>query len=119
MNISSVIISVKGDLEKTSQEIDAMQGCEVHLKSQEKGILIAVIEAESVQEEMQILEQINSLAQVIEAHLHYSYAEDELEMARQNLSNEISPILDDETPLEEVHYSGSVYHQMQKPKKGF
>lgn len=112
MNISSVIVYIKKGESKLKEEIEKIRGCEMHLIDQKKGVAIVSIEAENIDEEMKILNAISSLPSVLEAHLHYSYSEKELEQARENISNEISPILDDATPIEDVRYSGSVYNQM-------
>lgn len=114
MNISSAIVYVRENFEQALRGIEALDGCEVHLQSEEQGVMIVSIEAEGVEQEMEFLGKINALESVIEAHLHYSYSEEELERARGSLSGEISPILDDETPIEKVRYSGSVYNQMHK-----
>lgn len=116
MNISSAIIYTN-KVDEVVEKIDEIAECEVHLCDEEKGIIIISIEAESVGEEMEILEQVGAIDGVIEANMHYSYSEDELERARENISTEISPILDESTPLEEVRYSGSVYNQMNKENK--
>lgn len=113
MNISSAIVYTK-KAESVIEEIDKIAGCEVHLCDKDKGIVIISIEAEGVDKEMEILEQVSAVEGVIEANMHYSYSEEELERARENISTEISPILDENTPIEEVRYSGSVYNQMHK-----
>lgn len=113
MNISSAIVYTK-DAKNVVRGIGEIAGCEVHLCDADKGIIIVSIEAESVEKEMEILECINRLDGVVEANMHYSYSEEELERARANISSEVSPILDEQTPLEQVRYSGSVYNQMNK-----
>ncbi|WP_027327272.1 chaperone NapD [Helicobacter pametensis] len=114
MNISSAIVYCQNTPEETQEELKGIQGCEVHLMDEDKRIIILSIEAENIEAEMHILNAISALPSVLEAHLHYSYSEEELEQARANISSEVSPILDDETPIEEVRYSGSVYNQMYK-----
>lgn len=113
MNISSAIIYTQKP-QSVIEEIDKIAGCEVHLCDKERGIIIISIEAEGVEGEMEILERVSGIEGVIEANMHYSYSEEELERARENISTELSPILDDNTPIEEVRYSGSVYNQMHK-----
>lgn len=113
MNISSAIVYVK-NFDEARKEIEKIKGCEVHLKDQEKAVLIISIEAENIEKEVHILNCINALPSVLEAHLHYSYSQEELEQARANLSDEVPAILDDATPMEEVRYSGSVYNQMKR-----
>lgn len=116
MNISSAIIYTN-KVDEVIGEIEQIAGCEVHLSDEQRGIVIIVIEAESVGEEMEILERVSAIDGVIEANMHYSYSEEELERAREEISTQISPILDDSTSIEEVRYSGSVYNQMNKESK--
>lgn len=113
MNISSVIVYVK-NLRKAKEEIERIKECQVHLMDEKKAVLIVSIEAESTEKEVHILNSINSLSSVLEAHLHYSYSQEELEKARENLLDEVPAILDDSVPMEEVRYSGSVYNQMKR-----
>lgn len=113
MNISSVIVYVK-NLDEAKREIEKIKECEVHLIDEKKAVLIISIEAEKTEREVYILNHINSLPSVLEAHLHYSYSQDELEQARENLLDEVPAVLDDAIAMEEVRYSGSVYNQMNK-----
>lgn len=116
MNISSAIIYTN-KVNEVIEKIDEIMGCEVHLSDEERGIIIVSIEAESVGEEMEIFERISAIDGVIEANMHYSYSEDELEKAKEGISMQVSPILDDEFSVEKVRYSGSVYNQMYKETK--
>lgn len=113
MNISSIIIHVSNP-QKVKEEIAKIKGCEIALSDEQKQVMIAVIEAENVNAEMEILGQISSIDGVIEANMHYSYAEEELEKAREEISTEISKNLSDEVGVDEISYSGSVYNQMHK-----
>lgn len=113
MNISSAIVYAK-DTESVIEKIDEIVGCEVHLCDEERGIIIISIEAENVEEEMKIFEKVGEIEGVIEADMHYSYSEDELQKAKENISREVPSILDDSISIDEVRYSGSVYNQMNK-----
>ena len=113
MNISSVIVYVS-NFEKVFEEIEKIEGCEIGLSDREKQVIIAVIEAEDVNAEMEILVKISAIDGVIEANMHYSYSQEELQKARENISEEISSVLSDEVSIDEVRYSGSVYNQMHR-----
>ena len=63
---------------------------------------------------MYILGKIRAIDGVIEANMHYSYSQEELQKARENISEEISSVLSDEVSIDEVRYSGSVYNQMHR-----
>lgn len=113
MNISSIIIYAN-NLSEVREEIEKIKGCEIALSDEGKQVLIAVIEAENINLEMEILGKISSIDGVIEANMHYSYAEEELQRAKEGISTAISKNLSDEVGVDEVSYSGSVYNQMHK-----
>lgn len=113
MNISSAIVYVK-NFDEALKDLAKIKGCEVHLEDRSKAVVIISIEAESVEEEIRILNQANSLPSVLEARLHYSYSEDELTKARENLLGGVSPLLDDSASIEELRYSGNIDQQMPK-----
>lgn len=113
MNISSIIVYTN-NFDKTIEDLDKIEKCEIGLANKEKQIIIAVIEAENVQAEMEVLSQIQALEEVIEANMHFSYAQDEIQEAMENISTEVPNILSDEVSIDEVRYSGSVYNQMHK-----
>ncbi|RDU69104.1 hypothetical protein CQA62_04540 [Helicobacter cholecystus] len=113
MNISSIIIYTNNP-QKVMQEVEKIKGCEIALSDEQKQVMIAVIEAENVNAEMEILKSISAIDGVIEANMHYSYAEEELESAKENISREVSKNLSDEVGIDEISYSGSVYNQMYK-----
>ncbi len=85
MNISSIIISAH----PTKMEellVDIKQGnlCEYQLHD-EKGRIIVTIEANSAEEEVEILKQLKSKPLVIDAVMSFSYSEDELNEKKEKL----------------------------------
>ncbi len=73
-----------------------------------KGIAIALIEAQSVQEELGANRQIEATPGVISAHMHYSYSEDDPQA--QELQEIVKQIEgEDNTP---VRYRGDVRNWM-------
>lgn len=117
MNISSVIVSAAKDIARVTEEIEKLECCEVHLQDNVKGIIIVTIEAQEIAEEVKILEKINAIDGVIEANMHYSYSEDELEKAREEIAKGVSEVLDDSYPIESVRYSGSISTHLSKNAK--
>lgn len=113
MNISSIIIKSK-DIESTAQKLAKINSVEIALK--EDSTIIAVIEAESTEMEVSILKQIESVDGVISAQMHYCYFEDELSDEIKNMDFGVPKILNDNTPIEKVRYSGSVDYMMKKEK---
>lgn len=98
MNISSAV--VKTIPEKTHEVKDLLEAsdlCEVHLC--EKGKIIIVIEAETIDKEILNIRQIEKIDGVLSVELVYSYSEDELEKERANieLSKDIPDWLNDDS----------------------
>ncbi len=114
MNISSVIIKTK-DLSKCKDELSKINGVEVALY--EDSTIIATIQANDINEEINIFKNIEKAKYVISASMHYSYIEDELRDDLANMKNDTDEILnDDTTPIDTMQYSGSVYAMINKKK---
>ena len=116
MNISSIIINTN-DLERTSANLNAIEGVEVALM--EGNTIIATIEAEDTSGEIALLERIEKTQGVISAAMHYTYFEDDLrdEIAQMNSADAPDKLNDDSIPIEQMPYSGSVDYMMKKSKK--
>lgn len=115
MNISSVIIKTN-DLSKCKEELSKIDGAEVALS--ENNTIIVVIQAEDVNQEIEIFNKIEKTKHVISASMHYSYIEDELRDDLANMNNSVNEILNDNsTPINKMQYSGSLYAMMNKKKK--
>ncbi|MDE6885570.1 MAG: chaperone NapD [Helicobacteraceae bacterium] len=112
MNISSIIIkTLAKDLESCAKNLSKINGVEIALK--EDSTIIAVIEAENVNEEVKLLKEIESTNGVISASMHYSYFEDELKDEISNMSKDLPKVLNDENiPLKNIRYTGSVDYMM-------
>lgn len=109
MNISSIIIKTN-NLEETSIKLNAIDGVEVHLK--DGSTIIATIEANSIEEEINILHIIESTKGVISATMHYSYFEDELKNEISNIQLNVPKVLNDNTPIESMKYYGNIYKKV-------
>lgn len=116
MNISSIIINTN-DLERTSENLSAIDGVEVALM--EGNTIIAVIEAEDTSGEIALLEKIQKSQGVISAAMHYTYFEDDLRSEIANMNSAQAPeMLNDESiPADKMPYSGSVDYMLKKAKK--
>ena len=115
MNISSVIIKTK-DLANAKNELSKIEGLEVALS--QDNTIIAVIQAEDVNEEIEIFNKVERAKYIISASMHYSYMEDELRNDLANMNDTAGEILnDDSTPIGKMKYSGSIYAMMNKKDK--
>lgn len=116
MNISSIIVkALPKDIEKCKKNLSKINCVEIGLC--QDSTIIVTIEAENTNEEIKVLKQIESCDGVISAAMHYTYFEDELREEIANMNKDIPSVLnDDNIPLDEVRYSGSV-NAMMKNKK--
>lgn len=116
MNISSVIVNVsEKKAAKCKENLAKIKGVEIGIV--EGSTIILSVEAESTDEEVAIYRQIERTDGVISAAMHYAYFEDELRDEMKNMSENSQEILnDDEIPLENLKYSGSV-NALLKDKK--
>ncbi|WP_104749559.1 chaperone NapD [Helicobacter cynogastricus] len=77
MNISSVIIKVQPEgFEQSLKAIAALECVEIPAFDQEKSVIIALIEASSVQEELRANKEIENIPGVLSAHMHFSYSDE-------------------------------------------
>ena len=75
MNISSILVNVRGDLiAQVQQELATLSGVEVHAATEE-GRLIVTIEADSDQAVANMFEVINHLPGVLSASMVYHQTE--------------------------------------------
>ncbi|ANV97698.1 hypothetical protein BBW65_02255 [Helicobacter enhydrae] len=119
MNISSVIVYVQEDFQQVCDSIKKIPQCEVCLEDAERKIAIVAIEAKEIAEEVQVLEKLNALSGVLRAEMHYSYSEDELDKAKEQIQGSVSEILQEDYPAEAVRYSGSVGYYVTKERDEF
>lgn len=110
MNVSSIIIRAKrDDWENLLNEISGIDYTQVALDEQDKGLIIATIEAPSTQKDIQSLEQITKLKGVASADMHLTYNEEELkncEIAMKD-SAKIMELVDTKA-IDDIMYSGDV-----------
>ncbi|GLH57498.1 chaperone NapD [Helicobacter ailurogastricus] len=77
MNISSVIVRVEvAAFNEALEAIKSIEQVEVAAFDKDKGVIIAVIEAENVNEEVRANRAIEQVAGVLSAHMHYSYSDE-------------------------------------------
>lgn len=119
MNISSIVI-------KTTQEtftsikhsIQKIKGCEIYLEDEASNQLIIVLEAQNIQEEIEINKILESLPGVINANMHYTYQEEEINAQLKTMDDGVCEFLnDDSIPAEQISYSGSITHLMNKNRQ--
>jgi len=117
MNVSSIVVQTRPEhCDALRQILEDGDLCEVHFHD-EKGRIIVTIEAQSVSDEIANLTKIQALPNVIAADMSYSYSEDELDKAREDIeisAGKVAEILQDDTiQAEDITYVGDL------KKKGF
>ncbi|GAB4485589.1 MAG: hypothetical protein OHK006_11990 [Thermodesulfovibrionales bacterium] len=86
MNVSSLVVKVEPScLADALVLLRNSELCEVHFHD-DSGKIVVTVEGESIGDEMQKMKAIQGLPHVLAADLAYSYCEDELEQAREGLS---------------------------------
>ena len=115
MNISSIVVRTPPDrIEAVAEALEARGLCEVFFRDP-SGKLIAIIEAESTEAEVEALKAIQATPDVLSAELVFTYSEAELEAARAYLeeAQDVPEILNDENArAEEIRYGGDVRHKL-------
>ncbi|MCE3038160.1 chaperone NapD [Helicobacter anatolicus] len=107
MNISSIIIKAKQEKwEEILLAINAIANAEVALHEKDKSIIIATIEANDTQEEIQILQKIQKIHGILSADMHLTYSESDLKDCKMQ-ADKIAELIDT-TPIESMHYSGDI-----------
>ena len=87
MNVSSIVVKTAPEhRDELIVRINSLDLCEVHF-SDEFGRIIATIEGETIEKEMEKLKLIQSMPHVFSADLMYSYSEDELADAMEHIRN--------------------------------
>lgn len=111
MNISGILVQTRPEnLEVVIAQIKENSCCEYH-QHDEKGRIVVTIEGESVDEELNKLNQLKAFKKVIAADMMYAYSEDELEKARANLdaNNELPSWLNDPNATAgDIKYNGDL-----------
>ncbi len=75
VNISSIVVrTLPENLAETCRALTASGLCEIHFQD-EQGRVVVTIEGGDVDEEMRILQQIQTLPDVLSADLVYAYSE--------------------------------------------
>jgi nitrate reductase NapD len=78
MNVSSVVITTSPEhVQEVKESINSLDHCEVHFHRPD-GKIVATIEGEIIDDQMNILKRIQDIRFVLSASLAYSYCEDEL-----------------------------------------
>lgn len=107
MNISSIIIKANQEKwENILSAINTIKNTEVALHEKDKGIIIATIEADNTQEEIQALKEIQQISGVLSADMHLTYSESDLKNCKID-ANKIAELIDT-TPVESMRYSGDI-----------
>jgi len=110
MNISSIVVQTKPEnLTGVLNTIKNSDFCEYHLHK-DSGHIIVTVEGTGIEEEMKKLKKLQSLPDVISAEMVFSYAEEELDAAREKLDFADIPqwLNDPNTKAEDIKYNGDL-----------
>ncbi len=111
MNISSIVINTKPEhLDSVISKVTSIPACEFHLHDG-SGRIIVTIEAEKVEHEIKVLQDIQTIPQVIDAQMVFTYSEDELEKARIELkdADELPAWMNDpNAKMKDIKYGGDL-----------
>ena len=78
MNVSSIVVKTLPEhMDNVIKNINSIDFCEVHFSDKE-GKIVVTIEGHSINEQMENMKSIQGLPFVSSANLVYSYCEDEL-----------------------------------------
>lgn len=78
MNVSSIVVKTTLEhIDSVISDINALDLCEVHFSDKE-GKIVVTIEGESIGNQMESMKSIQALPNVANANLAYSYCEDEV-----------------------------------------
>lgn len=81
MNYSGLLVACKpGCLTEAIEAVSTVPGVEIHQKQEEANRFIVVVEASSVQDEMQIFKSISALEPVIDVSLLVHHFDDSAEI---------------------------------------
>ncbi|GHV59739.1 hypothetical protein FACS1894103_3740 [Campylobacterota bacterium] len=119
MNVSSVVIKTLPEhLKSVIIDIQKIDGVDVHF-CDERGMVIATIEAECVSDEIRILGMIEKTDHIISANMNYAYAEDELEAEKALITAQMGKVpevlREQKVRAEDMQYGGNVNYLIPKP----
>lgn len=78
MNVSSIVVrTAPENSAKVIESINALENCEVHFHDAE-GRVVATLVGEEIQDQMNLLKRVQAIPNVLNAHLAYTYCEDEI-----------------------------------------
>jgi len=112
MNVSSIVVQSRPEhSDELRQKLEDSDLCEVHFHD-DKGRIIVTIEAESVSDEIAALTKIQAFKNVIAADMSYSYSEDELDKAKEEIENSLGDVAevlnDDNIDAKNINYLGDL-----------
>ena len=78
MNVSSIVVKTLPEhMNEVIEMINSYDLCEVHFKDPD-GMIVVTIEGENIDEQMKSLSRIQNIPEVLNANLMFSYCEEEL-----------------------------------------
>ena len=87
MNVSSIVVKTAPEhMKEVIDTINSYDLCEVHFKDDD-GKIVVTVEGESIDEQMKSMSLIQNTPEVVSANLMFSYCEDELSEALEQIEN--------------------------------
>lgn len=94
MNVSGIVVKTSPEhLQEVINSVNAIDYCEVHFNDAE-GSIVATIEGESIDEQMERMKTIQGIPFVIGASLSYSYCEEEVAPALNRINEDRQPLIE-------------------------
>lgn len=94
MNVSSIVVTTKPEhLQDVIADINAIDFCEIHFYNAE-GKIVATIEGESIEDQMERMKKIQNIQFVYSANLSFAYSEDELVKGLEQIQDTIGTVSD-------------------------
>ncbi|WP_276882837.1 chaperone NapD [Campylobacter cuniculorum] len=109
MNISSILLIVKQeDQEEFLKNLKKIKGCSIELIEKEK--IIAVIESDTLENELSIYKSIEALPKLISINMVFSYQDLDEDIQKVTNSNAIEVIEKNER-AEDIEYHGTIFNK--------
>jgi len=94
MNVSGIVVKTTPEhLQEVITAVNAVNCCEVHFNDTE-GRIVATIEGESIEDQMEKMKIIQAIPYVFSASLSYSYCEEEIAPALSRINENRQPLFE-------------------------
>ena len=119
-NVSGVVILCQpSDVKRIQEAAETLEGVESHF-CDESGKIVVTLETNSIDNEIKMIKQLESIPGVISAQMVYSYHSNELEALRENISDSkaVLDFLNNENiKAQDIVYRGDAQKMLDKVLK--